>query len=302
MTLIAIACRGDRAEFITDTLSYSGGLRHLALSTKSVNIPHLDAAIIGQGDSEFTYQAEILLLKAAGIVASFDELIEAAPLCLQDIAGALHAATLEHLTESTIFLVGYSTKRKKFDAYLMASEDGFQARRISGLHVMPAPFSAKPSKLELDRLIRRSLDGEEVLETELERLFKQWRSQPRTPAPSGIKDWLRLAFTARTERSLQPFLRTPVDGKVFLTRLSRGSSETVLIVEEFDPTGEDFQLMVAGTLHPSAQLGPCPCPDGPEGLTLLECCLVPHLDQPCECGSSRNLRDCCMIQPDEARE
>lgn len=59
-----------------------------------------------------------------------------------------------------------------------------------------------------------------------------------------------------------------------------------------DDTGDEFNRMMAGSLHPAGQLGDCDCGSGD---TLVGCCLQAIADDPCPCGSGDTFGPCCRV-------
>lgn len=283
MTLIAIKAHDDHAEFITDTLSWTPGMRHLGRCTKYALLSHLDGAILTQGDTQFGADAKTAAMLAGNQASSLDDLRAGLTRALRRL-WAPHAQQ-PAVEPSLVLVVGYSAARERFTLTQYASDDDFAAVDLDGLFVHPSPVGIRPSAVELDRAIAHAgLSAEDAA---------TWQARPEGPAPTSLEEWARLAVVARQERALDlnPRLKVPVAGTVFHTRLERSAAFTQAIYE-FDDTGEELQRLVAGTLHPLGQLGACPCGSGQR---LLDCCLVKDFDEPCDCGSGTALSECCAL-------
>lgn len=281
MTLIAFACYPDRIEAITDTASYSRSVSWLGQTTKQVPIAHLDALILTQGDSSFGIQAKVALLESAGDATTFDELAAGTPEMLRELWP--DRRNPEH--SGTVFLAGYSPAEEAFVAWQYAAEHDFFADRVDRPFVMPAPFSMRPSAVEL-------LRAADYLEPEHRHLLANWDRRPELAAPESTQQWLDLALAVREQRALESFMRVIVAGRVFHTVVRRGKVATRQI-HQFADRGDEFLQLIAWTQHPQAQLMACHCGSGK---TFVECHLAPHLDSPCNCGSGSTFRECCMVQ------
>ncbi|GAA1154969.1 hypothetical protein [Nocardioides aquiterrae] len=288
MTLIAIACKGDHAEFVTDSMSYTKNLGKLGHTSKSMLIPHLDAAVLTAGDGAFGAEAKSTVLHQSGMVQTFDDLVEAVPAWLGDLEDhLLNELGDRHLklAPPTVFLVGWSHRRKKFDAYHLATENGFEPERISGVHVMPATWTERPTTIELNRLRDEAPDIHPGV-------WDEWRKKPKRPVPRGLGEWMTLGYEVRAHRTLQDFAKTIVGGRLYYTRLERGHISTMQLAE-FDDHGEELDKLVGWTQHPVAQQRPCHCESGK---TFLECHLAEwYADgHTCDCGSGKPFGECCM--------
>lgn len=93
-------------------------------------------------------------------------------------------------------------------------------------------------------------------------------------------------------------MKFPIGGDVTLTTLTRGGHAEQRVIHRY--TTDDFEAMVAGTLHPMIQLGPCDQCDS--GERLVDCCLYKVFDEPCLCGSGETFGDCCKVDPAEVGE
>ncbi len=291
MTLIAIATYGNSAEFITDTLSYSANLRSLGHTSKSMVLPHIDAAVLTQGGGDFGLIAKSTVAAVSAEVPTFDDLVDEAPEVLRQI-WATRKPDEWGKYGGTVFLVGYSSRTETFRAFSFAHDrDGFAADALEAPHVMPAPYSMAPSEMELRRLTRKTPETESHANL-VAALKNVWPTKPAFVAPKNKAQWQGVAVLCREQRALDPSRsRTLVGGSVHHTRLSRGKVSTH-VIHTFEDSGEEFLRMVANSDHPQSQLAPCPCESGQ---TFRECCMVPYLDKPCGCESGQTLGECCAI-------
>jgi hypothetical protein len=285
MTLIAFATYGDHAEFITDTASYTRYVTSMGKTTKHLTLNHIDTAVLTQGNSGFGADVQAGSLQAGGQVANFDEFVETAPRWIREqweIDSAGHA-----LSESAVFLIGWSDQHSKFTVYALASEDNFQPRRISAPWVIPSPWQYRPSRIELGRA--RDYMGDD--DPNREDFLGLWEAKPVLQAPRSIDEWLDLGKTVREQRALTHFMRVIVAGSLIHTRLDRGSVTTKTI-HEFNDAGEEFLQLIAYTQHPQATGMACWCDSGKK---FVDCHLAPHMDESCGCGSKKTFRECCSV-------
>lgn len=285
MTLIAFATYPDRIEFVTDTASYTDRVTHMRACTKHLILPHLDAAVLAQGDQVFGDLAGSSALQVSSQVITFDELVESAPEWLTNL-WEMRSEERANMPDSMVVLLGYSLMLGRFVAYAFTSEDGFAQREIPGLFVTPSPWRLAPSEIELGRFrtyVAERDDGEQLIEA--------WLSWDAGQPPKSVGEWVELACQVREQRAMQPFGHVIVAGRVLHTRLERGSVHTRR-VHEFDDSGEEFLRLVAGTHHPQAQLSPCVCGSGKRAL---DCHLADELDDTCGCASGQRFRECCMV-------
>jgi hypothetical protein len=267
MTLIAFATYGDHAEFVTDTVSYTSGAEEMGRCTKHATLNHLDAAVLTQGDSLFGDYAMSGANQVSGRVPTFDELVDLAPTFLAQCWAdrvAQQGGNEDAVTESVVFLIGWSDRAQAFTSHAFASEQSFKRLTVTRPWVMPAPWVARPSGLELRRMKRWMANHSRVDEA-----AEQWAQAPQMKAPTSIDQWVGLARLARDQRSLSGgFAHVIVAGDVFHTRLSRGAVNTQRVYT-FNDAGDEFLRMVAGTYHPLALAAACSCESGkPSG----ECC------------------------------
>lgn len=298
MTMVAVVVHDDHAEILTDSSAYSPTGSALAACSKVTALPHIDAAVAVQGESAFGDVARLTVWRAtsrADRVIGLDALVDALP---DTLAGLWrnHAPTDRTPAETTVYLAGYSAREGQFAAWAFTSGEvtgePFAAVRLDAPHVIPCPWSLAPDPGQLARFrawdrAEAAQDGREPMPEEH---AQQWASRPAMTAPRDVAEWRDLALLVRRERSLSLFGKVIVAGELYLTRLSRGEVTTRRI-HTFDDTGEEFDAMVRGTLHPRSQVLPCVCGSG---LRFIDCHLGSELDNPCPCGSGRDtFRRCC---------
>jgi len=302
MTMIGCVAGEDSAQIITDGLMYKRSGRHvLPAPVKTVALPGMPAVVACQGNPRFY---EWWLWAAPDIAAQvddFDEFTEAADGILPGALNELkkvHDSVPDHalssVIESIAFHVGWSPRAGRFVAYAYASDFGFQRIRIDGLHIQPTPFAYRPGVIEH---LRASLVCQAV--TGNIQPIALWAQQPPPPVPATVPEWVELAKQVRRSRALNndvSALKVFVGGDVELTTVIRDGVTTEVVHTFDDP--DEFRVMVAGTLHPFAQEGPCP--DCDSGQRWIDCHLAEQADQPCWCGSGETLAECCSIYATEA--
>ena len=298
MTMIAFATYGDRAEIITDSASYNQNGSAIGRTSKVLTIPHLDAAVATQGDSLFGVLAKSAVLQVAGQLATFDDVVAAMPRHLREI-WAERREDWADASDSIIFLLGYSARSERFEAYLFATDRGdLEPSRVGAPWVTPCPWSFKPSLVDVKRLREWSRDaaaaaGEADQGHEAVQL---WMTKPPMTAPATVDEWVDLAKQVREERALSGYATVYVAGDVFYTRIARGEA-TTRKVHTYDDEGDEFLQMIEGTQHPVAQLMPCWCESGK---AFLDCHLAPQLDERCQCNmSDKTFRECCAVTPEQ---
>lgn len=186
------------------------------------------------------------------------------------------------------YLVGRSPRRGRFVAYVYPSTESFQRVDITGeMHVTPAPPGVKPTDLEIRHMQRlgAALAAAGLPHVELP------PGEPVTE-PATDEQWAQLAqriFRGRALATMDSGLKIPVGGKVTLTRIEVGKT-CQRGVHTF--TDDDFTAMVAGTLHPDAQLAACQCGSGRRFLD----CHLPPAGAPCPCMSGKRFGECCRAE------
>lgn len=297
MTLIAVHADTDRAGILTDTLSYTVTARRLRRASKVFAVPHLDAAVLTHGDAELSnYWAVHASLRAGK--TTFDDLTDAAPDALRELwrertmmaehRNALHGGN-RPVPRSIALAVGYSDRAGSFRALAHSSDDDFRQVELQGLWVMPSPLDIRPSRIEQQRLeqtFRERFDDD--------RPVRALRSRPRPVPPATADEWADLARTVRQQRALADLysgLKMYVGGDALLTTLERGQQSTRRLFS-FDDDGPEYAEMMAGSLHPAGQLGPCGCESGAR---FVDCCLTQIADDPCPCGNGATFAACCRV-------
>jgi len=290
MTLIAFATYGDRAEFITDTASYTRYVESMGRTTKHLTLNHIDTAVLAQGDSLFGDYVQVGALQAGGQAADYDQLVDDSQEWVSRYWCQVRddAADPDKISDSAIFFIGWSNRHQAFTAHALDSADGFVPRRIRSAWVTPSPFTYRPSRIEARRA-REWMDDADDARTEEH--MARWQGRPVLQAPGSVAEWVELAKTVRDQRALESYLRVIVAGQVIHTRLERGAV-TSRVVHEFTDAGEEFQQLIAFTKHPQAQTMPCWCESGKR---FVDCHLAPTLDEPCGCRSGQTFRECCAV-------
>lgn len=292
MTMIAFATYGDRAEFMTDTASYTANGSSFGRCTKHLTLPHLDAAVLTQGDALFGEDAKSGALQASAQVATFDELVKTAPAWLADLWQNRRTESAGRMDDhAVVFLIGWSDAEQSFTAHAFASEQDFTPLRVKNTWAMPCPWSNRPSGLERRRMLAF---GESVGRGEAYRaVAEKWTQKPPLARPGSVEEWRALAVTIREQRALEDFGTVYVAGKVIHTRLERGAV-TTRVIHEFDDSGEEFARLIAWSHHPQAQMAVCHCGSG---LTYRDCHLAEwYADgRTCACGSGNPFDGCCRV-------
>ncbi len=292
MTLIAVHADTDHATLMADTRSSDYLQRRASHDAKVIHLPHLTAAVAYQGQAFFGRTVANDLLFIGGHLPDFDAVLDAAPALLAEAWTDMHVLAAQGYAgarprPSVLFLVGYSAKRTSFKAVHLASDNSFEPVEIEGLHVLPAPSPDLMSTLEHGRLV------EHFAKFGIDDALGSPAPQPIS-APASEAEWIELAKSIRAKRALAPVesgLKWTVGGHVFLSTLTRDSF-TARRVHTFNDTGAEYAAMLAGTLHPLGQAGPCPCGSD---LRLIDCCASHLRDQPCPCGFGERFADCCSI-------
>lgn len=300
MTMIAFAAHRDRAEIITDTVTYTHTATRMGHTSKVMLLPHLDAAMLAQGSTGFERRWHGQALYLAQHAADFDDFIREAPEHLRYVwermAAFTEAENAEHgrsasVANSVVFLIGYSAERQAFKAYGYASDFDFKPMDLEGLYVMPSPLDRRPGDLELHRL-RGHLPA--VLGDQAPQAVAALAKLPAPSVPRRPAEWVELAKAVRRDRAMADIysgLKTYVGGDVIHTVLRRGEA-TSRRVHRFNDAGAEFARMMAGSLHPVSQAGACDCGSGRR---FVDCCLAEIADEPCPCQSGKVFAACCSI-------
>lgn len=282
MSLIAFATNGKSADLLTDTSVYSATGARMKHGTKVNALPHIDAAGLSQGACSFGLRVNALADELSKGAPDFDAFVSGVPEIARD-AWEMAVRREPNPSSSAFFAVGWSGERGAFAAFGFDSDGGFEPWRVDGLFVHPSPLDVRPSDLELRRM---ELDGR-FDPADIAYL----KTRPTPVAPKTRPQWVQLGLEAR-KRALCPApFKVFVTGKMLHTHIERGEVRTKL-VHTFNDAGQEWQQVVAGTMHPQAQLAPCPCGRGPR---MLDCCIAAAANDPCSCGSGEKLSDCCML-------
>jgi len=292
VTLIAFSANKNRADILTDTWAYSRDGRRMGNSSKVHSIPHLDMAHATQGSCEFealwNFGATALALHVGG----FDDFAAEVGSCLREAWN-----DIDSLDPSTVFVIGYSPEASRFRAYQFASDSDFDRQDLEAPFIIPAPTDIRPSELEFAH-IKGSFTGARD-ETEILAVLEDWHQKPGLIAPTTVKGWVQLGKHARESRAMVPAstrLKVFVAGDLFHAVLKRGEFTTSR-VHTFNDSGPEFAQLVAGTLHPVSQYGPCSCDSG---RAYIDCCLEPYATQSCTCGSGKPFQACCSVRAEQS--
>lgn len=296
MTFVGIHCRTNSADLVVDEGSYEPPYATIfRRSTKAVLLPHLDAAFATSGNGLFAASVRETAHLAGDNVEDFDDLIDQSPKWVAEAVAStgLNPEDSASGAGGTLYLVGYSNRAQSFTAYTLRMNDPTPVE-VKGALVSPAPWTLRPSQRQCEEVLRAAgamgLSADEV-----DDLRRGWMAKPRAKVFEPT-DWVKLATEARRSRSAGgTTLRVWVTGRLFLTRLEKGTS-TTRVLHEFNDTGDELRSMLAGTLHPVGQWLPCAYCDS--GLPGLDCCMSDMLAEPCRCGSGTEFQHCCMVDRD----
>jgi len=297
VTLIAIACKGDTAEYVADSLSYSRSFRYTGHTAKSVVYHHIDAAVLAQGDSDFGSEVWTLFRRLTDAEPTFDAAVQRAPGVLREACEAVAQAcgwSDGHPRDARVFFVGYSEAEGRFVSWGFFRENDFEALRLPDMFILPTPWGLRPNAFELEEPVE-SEDAE--WNAWAEGVLTEWRDRPEPTVPADRDEWGQLVNQARG-RAITELRRHPLGGKVFHTELSQGGMSFTTPLMEFDRTPQSRLELVGYTLHPLAQVRPCHCDSGRR---YIECHLVEEFDDPCRCESGQPLRECCLLNDEDAR-
>jgi len=294
MTLIAFSTSRNRADILTDTWSYSSGGRRIGSDSKVHAISHLDMAHAVQGSCEFEALWNLGAIALAMHVGSFDGFVQEAGPYLRAAWGDVRERPR---TPSFVSIIGYSPEESRFRAYLFDSGSDFERQDLEAPFVIPAPGGMRPSKIELARLKDSLLAGQsESDKAAILATLESWHQKPEFVAPTTVKGWVQLGKHARESRALvsaSSGLKVFVAGDLFHAVLKRGEFSQSR-VHTFNDRGAEFAQLVAGTLHPISQYGPCGFCDS--GRPFVDCHLASFATQPCPCGSDKPFEACCSVR------
>jgi hypothetical protein len=289
MTMIGFATYGDSAELVVDTAAFSPHMRHVATTTKFLTLHHLSAWVITGGDQGFGLNAKLTLVDNAH--TTFDDLVAETPEALRWVWEKTNFRDTKD-PDGQVYLVGYSESAGAFTAHRFLKDHDFEPEHVeNGFHIQPAAITFRPNDAELDELRRNFPDLSDFIE--------EWALESPPNKPQGEAEWIDLVLEIRHGRSaIRPSLKVLVAGSAIWTRMTREASMTIKMMD-FNDHGAELEKIVAGTLHPRAQVGPCDECDS--GRPLMDCCL--QTDIPCPCGNAEaTLAECCLLTPADREE
>jgi hypothetical protein len=277
MTLIACLAGKDQAEILTDTLAYTALGEELAYTSKTVLVPHLDAALAVAGGEDMKGWVHMMLSMMNRVGGNFDGLITVLPKHLRD----LWATTLDgrrklvasqgtetEVSSSVIVVVGRSTAQDRFQAWTFCSDFDFAPDEQIGLFVTPAPWSCPPAAHEVAELRQVLVEHPDA---NAEARFASWLAQPTPKPPGGMKGWVELGKQVRADRALLDIrtgFKRMIGGELHYTRLEPGRA-SIRRPYRFNDEGEELVRLVAGTYHPESLLSACLCGSGNR---YMDCC------------------------------
>lgn len=296
MTMVAFHVTDQRTDAVVDTMWTTRGGREYGETAKFLADPDTRTIVLCQGSDSFRRlwreRAPDLLTEAD----SFDSFTDAAETALHETWAVLlaEAAVVDHDPDSlsaNVFHLGWSPDAQGFRAYGYSSAERFARVDLTGVpYVVPAPIGVRPGRFERDGLARRLTDAGWP-DDHVRQVLAKVDSFPPLPAPPGRKGWIDLAewvHRTRTTIGIESRLKVHVGGGLIHFQLDADGLQ-VDRVHEFP----DDPSTMAGTLHPSAQLGGCPCGSI---LKMVDCCLAEQMRDPCQCGSQRALVECCAVR------
>ena len=285
MTLIAFSTGPDHADVVTDTWCYTQGGRRIDERAKLDVVGRGRVAVLAAGSSTFGDQWRLLAAEIAARSPTFDVFADAAGYALRRLWDDYVTACRDHgwtPHDSTAFAVGFSPARGRYTAYAWDTLLALERMTVDGLYVGPASSGRALGTFERLRLEQMGA-GTATLD--------RWSSFEPFPTPQTDDDWRTLADEVRRTRTLATTpLHVFVGGDLVRARL-RPDSTAVDVIHRFPD--DDFAQVVAGTLHPEGQAGPCPRCDS--GRRYIDCHLTNLNTKPCPCGSSATFDGCCSI-------
>jgi len=281
VTLVAVHAGQDSAHVLFDQLVYNSVVTWIEDSPepKAVELPGLDAATVFVGDFKLGRHWQDNAVTYAALCEDVDEFVHGFP----DMFAKLCRGTVPELA---VFVVGYSPARGRFVAYAAGRDDWFTFRDVSDvLTVFPSPPGYAPS--EIEQRARAQIGKPPLPE-----------GGEDYPPPQDDGQWVELAklvHRGRAEPVWDQDLKVPMGGDVTLLTVTRGQVDQ-RVVHRFDD--DDRERMLAGTVHPSQQMGLCMCGSGRR---MLDCHLPKVFDVPCFCQSGLTFAECCKVSADVGR-
>ncbi|TFF10551.1 hypothetical protein [Cellulosimicrobium funkei] len=295
--LYADSTAGDCAFILTDTWSYSPAVRHMGISDKCRVYPSRRLAVAIQGNSAF----------ASWWCAAIEELGSASvDLDTLNLHGpeTLRAGWQGHpgAGDTIIVHVGWSEAAGRFTTTVLDSRHDFDPEPYEGVFVHPTPIGYKFSPNELERAEKdhlAALAGD--ISPERAQMHEQNMEMVRAgdlPIPSLPDNANHVSFAEfvrdnRSRKAAHTMHHVLVGGSLYCTMLAYDGVQVVKL-HDFP----DDPAVLAGTLHPVTQHGPCRCGSGKEWI---DCHGALELDDPCRCKSGSRFRDCCAVLNDHAR-
>lgn len=229
MTLIAFTLTEDRAEIVTDGLSYSAGAIDFSAVRKCGVFPAWDMAVTSTGPSELGDTWKGVLEDCTEAVRDLDQVHEYAPAALRELWRKVQQHRREGnvlepgggADSGTVLHVGWSPERGRFVAYVYLVGD----------------------------------DGVEHVDLTEHRLFCQpppWTYLP-PEVPSTAKQWTQLVKAAHADWTLAPALMGHGLGKVYIgeevvrTRLARGVHDQQ-VIHRFPRHGAQWRRTLISSL------------------------------------------------------
>lgn len=257
MTLIAFHATDKSAHLMTDSVTYTTYCEELGHATKRAPIDHLDATIATQGDTTWGDTVVALLLTYSTRATTFDDLVDQAPRAARGCRDGLATdANGYDAGEGFVVLLGWSHRLGRFAGYVLHSRNDYEAREHDGLFVYPSPWTARPTREQLDSF--REWEDDDA---NRDKVVELWQAKPILEPPADDAEWVDLAKRVRTERSAEPYAKVLVAGSVYLTKIKRGFQSTRK-VHQFNDRGEEWVKVLSGTRHPIGLAAPCPCGSG----------------------------------------
>jgi hypothetical protein len=261
VTLISLHVEHDRATLLTDSLTYGPGLCDFTTSSKTLLLPHIDAAVTGKGPRELgTYWEATIGLN---VVRSLEEMGDLAreelPACWEQTADRTGSRAV-----GEIYHVGWSQQQGRFRAFEYSSEDGFQGRELTD----SSPFLSNPPAVD-------------------------------PLPPSTDTEWLhhgQVQYEHYALATVWSGRKTMIGGELVLTRLERGAA-TQHRLYTFPTDDWRFRKMMIGAMTFEGQAGPCYCGSGlPQARCHLPTALTP--EAPCCCQSGKAFGACHRVDPE----
>lgn len=297
MTFVAAYADDQTAWLVTDTATYTPNLRTLDRGANKVRtLPSIDAAYLVQGSTQFGWHVAGMVDRL--LLEDFDELTAGAPRLLRAVWAEVVADPPDGvpLGLSLAVFVGWSPAAARFRAIAYGSHDGFEPQPVDGLLLYPTPWTNRPSAYELAEVAEMGQPLVDLTGLDDVAAVLAWRAaRPDVETPGSLPEMGALAAWVRAEQPSQP-TKIPMLGAAWATVLGRGVAMQTKVAE-FDDSPATLAPVLAGTMHPLGQVGPCWCGSG---RAQLDCHLADQAEAPCTCGSGYPFAACCRL-PDTDR-